>query len=281
MKISFFRSSLISGGVAFLILTGCTSGVKPGPVAVSQVPKTASNAHASYNVVQREGMTLVELSTKDETDKELLSLTVAPDAGSNVISIRYKGIEILEQPKSLKDVPKQDAGIEFLYPTPNRVRDGELAYKDLKLKLKANLGKHFIHGLAREYAWSWKEPRLEGNKVVYETWLNADEKSDFYTRFPIKNRIAMTISLENEKVDFDFQVANLDQRSLPFGVGIHPYFKLNGSRAQTSVTVPVVSQMDAAELLPTGKIIPLAKTKFKNLAKGMTVEAALGADTVF
>ena len=241
----------------------------------------AVQGRASFAISDREGVRLVDLVLKDAAGKESLALTVAPNAGSNIVSLRYRGHEVLEQPKSLADIAKQDAGIEFLYPTPNRVRNGELNYKELKLNFPPNLQGHFIHGLAREYAWNHDLPKITDDKIVYTTWLEVTEGSDFFKRFPIKNRIGMTITLEGENVQFDFKVDNLDPKSLPFGVGIHPYFVLHGKRADSSVELHVASQMIAKDLLPTGKVTPLNKTKFARLPKGMSVQEVLGADTVF
>ena len=254
---------------------------EPPTVAATPVGKAGSTAHASYKVEQREGVTLVEFGSKDVAGKDLLTMTVAPEAGSNIVSITYRGTEVLEQPISTKDISKQDAGIEFLYPTPNRVANSMLIYKDLKLNFTPNLGSHFIHGLAREAAWAWDEPKFDGNKVVYRTWLESNEGTSFYKQFPIKNRIEMVIVIDGENVNFKFNVANQDQRSLPFGVGIHPYFKLHGARVGSSVMMKVVSEMNAPDLIPNGKATPLKKTKYANLPKGMSVQDVMGADTVF
>lgn len=281
-KISF---SILTAGVFTAFLAGsCASRtpvVEEEPQAVIILPKAASVAGAAYNLVQKEGLTLVELLTRDASGKELVALTVAPEAGSNVMSIRFRGVEVLEQPTSLADVHKQNAGIEFLYPTPNRVRNGELKYSDLHLKFEPNLGAHFIHGLARNYSWRWREPFFVGDTVIYKTWLTVNEKSDFYKKFPVQNRIEMTIILEGEQVLFDFKVDNLDSRSLAFGLGVHPYFKLNGPRKNSSVQLKVLSLMEAVEQLPTGKIIPLKETKFAKLPTGMSVQDVVGADDVF
>lgn len=270
---------------SLFIFGGCVSVKGPAALEVpadsASFSQASSSGRASYSQTEREGLKLVELTTKDADGKELLALTVAPEAGSNIVSIRYRGIEVLEQPKSFADVHKQDAGIEFLYPTPNRIKNGKLEYKDLKLSFEPNLGAHFIHGLAREYPWSSKTPEIMGDSVVYQTWLIVDEKSPFYRRFPIKNSIMMVISLEGEKVEFTFHVENLDQRSLPFGLAVHPYFKLHGKRSDSSVQLRVANQMEAPDLIPTGKLIPLKKTKYARLPKGMSIEKVLGADTVF
>lgn len=280
---SSFRFGFLILSVAFLTGSCASHPVQEAEEPLPQVtfPKAASVAGAAYNLIQKEGLTLIELSTRDANGRELVGVTVAPEAGSNIVSIRYRGTEVLEQPTSLKDVYKQDAGIEFLYPTPNRVRNAELKYKDLHLKFQPNLGEHFIHGLAREFAWRWREPFFVGNTVIYKTWLNVTEGSEFHKKFPIKNRIELTLILEGEQLLFDFKVDNLDSKPLPFGVGVHPYFKLNGTRAQSSVQLKVSSLMDAVDQLPSGKIIPLKETKFAKLPTGMKVQDVLGADDVF
>lgn len=272
------KSSLIRFCL-FPLLFACSSTPEKSQTTASS--NAASVGRASYDIVRRDGVELVQMVLKDQSGVESLALTVAPEAGTNIVSLRFRGIEILEQPKSAADIAKQDAGIEFLYPTPNRVRNGELNYKNLKLKFEPNLQGHFIHGLAREFAWQYEKPALSDTKIVYKTWLEVSEGSDFFKRFPIKNRVGMTITLEGSQVVFAFEVENLDPKPLPFGFGIHPYFALRGSRTESSVKMHVASQMDAKDLIPTGKTIPLKKTKYARLADGMTIQQVLGADTVF
>jgi len=56
-----------------------------------------------------------------------------------------------------------------------------------------------------------------------------------------------------------FRVRNRDERwRLPFGLAIHPYFRIIGPRESIRLQVPVKRLMEASEKMPTGRLIKLA-----------------------
>jgi aldose 1-epimerase len=81
-----------------------------------------------------------------------------------------------------------------------------------------------------------------------------------YDLFPIANTLQVTYTVTPGGVRMDWLVRNDDAaQRLPFGLAIHPYFPILGSRESVRITVPARKWMQAVELMPTGKLVDLGR----------------------
>ena len=78
-----------------------------------------------------------------------------------------------------------------------------------------------------------------------------------YELYPIRNTLELTYTLAPGAIRLDFRVVNEDQQPLPFGLAIHPYFRIIGGRESVRLQVPAKKWMEAVDLLPTGRLIDL------------------------
>ena len=171
-------------------------------------------------------------------------------------------------------------GTPILYPTPNRVRGARFTFDGREFTFPPNNGRNFIHGLVRERPWECDTPHI-GDESIRVTaryrFLPGDEA---FALFPIRNTLEVTFTVRPRTVRFDFTIYNEDtSQRLPFGLALHPYFAILGDRSQVRIQVPAQRWMEAEDLLPTGRLLPLEEGP-ADLRKPTSLEA-LNLDDVF
>jgi aldose 1-epimerase len=205
----------------------------------------------------------IQLSTDADTGKAVLSIKngstaikLRPESGANVFSINYKGTELLKSPKSLKDLPGFGYGVPVLFPMPNRVRDGVFTFEGKPFKFEPNNNGNFLHGLVHSAAWETGSIDDQSGKVMLR--LRFQPGTDLYKRFPFAHDLLLAIEALDDGVRWKYTVDNSKgDKPVPFGFAIHPWILYQGSREQTFITIPATSVMEAANLLPTGKLLIL------------------------
>ncbi len=70
----------------------------------------------------------------------------------------------------------------------------------------------------------------------------------------------MTHALQDNALTVSFTLDNRDTCNIPFGYGIHPFWRLFGSREEMVVRVPCDYALELADLVPTGGCIPVVGT---------------------
>jgi aldose 1-epimerase len=209
--------------------------------------------------------------------------TFSPQMGCNLLSFTVAGQEYLVDLDRAGAEPRL-LGTPVLYPTPNRVRDGVFTYAGREFRFTPNNGPNFIHGLVREERWQLDGP-VTGIDTLGEACVAATARirlspgSPLYDLFPIANTLQLTFVLKPAELALRFSVRNDDAlQSLPFGLAIHPYFAVIGGRDEVTLRVPATHRMEARDLLPTGRLLPLAGTA--DLAQPTRL-SALHLDDVF
>lgn len=197
-----------------------------------------------------------------------ITLTVAPEFGSNLISLKYKNQELIYTDKKLLKA-HDFTGNFVLWPFPNRVRNRQYSFNGRQYSLKSVVVPRgnfpLIHGLVRDEAWQFKQIK---NKNI--TWLEITPKFRYWRCFPWRSRLTLTYSLLSSGVKIEYQVENLDQTELGFGFALHPLFK----HAQ-AIKVPAKAVMAAdTDLLPSAQLLPAALNQ-------LTPVADLDLDHVF
>ena len=238
------------------------------PLVAPAVPARAGAASATAFVAEvipdrATGWDLVVLRYRDPaTPTRSLEVQIAPHAGSNLFSLKVDGNELLFQPAKLADLAEQKAGTPLMFPTVNRVRDARMVFEGRGFAFEPNSGKNFIHGLARRRPFQIGPLAAKGDRAVAETVLDWDEKQPEFSRFPIKHRFTLTYTLRKASLGISYRVENLDQARLPFGFGLHPYFRIPARREDVTITAPLGKRMEAVEYLPTGALLPVEGTPY-------------------
>jgi galactose mutarotase-like enzyme len=198
-------------------------------------------------------------------------------------------VDVLASPdlagaKKMLDVDDDDfgnlgyrLGAAFLAPYPNRIR-GKLSadtktltteWEGHTITLPANNGRqpggdiHAMHGLIL---------KAKTDDVSVKTVKGGEEVSgiihagDFGGHWLSKTQLLITIRLTANAVDAIVEAANVGSEAEPMAIAWHPYFNLpSGDRTQARVQIPgaTVAELDNYKnVYPTGKLLPVAGTKF-------------------
>ncbi|MCE5270265.1 hypothetical protein LLH00_03180 [bacterium] len=187
----------------------------------------------------------------------VIEARIAPAAGANMFSLSWDGVELLYRPDTLHRFDGSTWGIPVLYPTPCRIPGGKFTFRGERFDFGLNRDDTHIHGLVRDAVWEYEPPRVEDGAAVLHTWIEFKPGSELYRKFPFEHRLDLTYSLDPSGLKLAFSVDNHDNRPLPFGFGLHPYWNYAGGREGIRLSAPVAGRMELENLVPTGKIMPV------------------------
>jgi len=187
---------------------------------------------------------------------------IAPDAGANLFSLEFAGVQLLESPAALDSFDGSSRGVPVLYPTPCRVPEGRFTFAGREFNFVRNRDGNHIHGLVRDVPWQWERPSADSSGVRLHTWIDFAPGTDRYRQFGIDHRLELEYVVDREGVRIEYRVANRDSTSLPFGLGFHAYWNYPGDRREVWLTVPADRRMLMEDLIPTGGLAPVAGTQY-------------------
>ncbi len=151
------------------------------------------------------------------------------------------------------------SGIPILFPFPNRIRAGRFTWegKPYQLPLNDSAKKNAGHGFVCRRPWRVVEQGANDQAAwVTGEFHGARDAPETLAYWPADYRIRITYRLSKDRLHQEAQVENPDDKTLPFGLGYHPYFRLplvsGGNAAQCAVVVPAASYWELQESLPTG-----------------------------
>ncbi len=181
---------------------------------------------------------------------------VVPALGANLIEYVYKDTPVIFY--NQEDLEKGEfTGCPVLFPTPNRVRGCTFNFRGKDYPQKKKGQPRFLHGLVYDEAFVLSDTVAEENCVWTECYIDIDEKSELYQSFPFSCRLTLRFSLKEEGLCVSYCLENKDEKDLPFGFGIHPYFYMP---AELDRTVKVDSELFLevdGDILPSGRLLPV------------------------
>jgi aldose 1-epimerase len=152
------------------------------------------------------------------------------------------------------------SGIPLLFPFPGRIGGAafQFAGRDYCLEPGDAFG-NAIHGFVFNRPWRIVEHK--GARLVGEFQASVDDPS-ILDRWPADFRIRVAYEVRGRQLVSDIEYANAGDRPLPCGFGTHAYFRLplagGGHVADTVVTVPVTQLWEVEQMIPTGRLLPIA-----------------------
>jgi aldose 1-epimerase len=178
-----------------------------------------------------------------------------PAQGFNCFGWTAGGLDILyADPQFLEGSSPTRTGIPIIFPFPNRIRDGRFTWdgKEYQLPLNDPAKKNAIHGFACRRPW---RVVAQGADVV-SAWVCAEfqgarDAADCRQLWPADYRIRVTYRLSRGMLEIVAMIRNPDAKSLPCGLGYHPYFRVD--EKDCFVHVPAPRYWELEECLPTGK----------------------------
>ncbi|MFM9280471.1 aldose 1-epimerase [Paenibacillus jiagnxiensis] len=212
-----------------------------------------------------------------------LEVTLLPRLGNNVISMRdnINGREILRKPAeedlSFYLQKPYHFGIPMLIP-PGRIRGGHFVYDQVEYQFDRNTANdNHIHGLHRTQAWCVSDIEEDDDSCSITTEFLTDNDENWMRQFPVPLRLEMVFRLEGSSFSQTLKVAHRGETAVPFGIGYHTWFLLDGEPERWSIKLPVngIYAMDE-QLLSTGEVEELGA--LAQLPEGISLKG-LNLDT--
>lgn len=205
-----------------------------------------------------------------------LEVTLLPRLGNNVISLFdvKKQREILRRPDESDQAffmqKPYHFGMPLLIP-PGRIRKGQFQFEGTSYQFDQNTANdNHIHGLHRTQAWCVSDIEEDEDGCAVTTEFRTEDDPHWMEQFPIPLKFEMTFRLQEARLTQTLKVTNLGDHRIPFGIGYHTWFMIDGEPERWNLKLPVNSIYELNdELLPSGKLIPLGDLKALNTGMNM------------
>ncbi|MNO56504.1 Aldose 1-epimerase [compost metagenome] len=205
-----------------------------------------------------------------------LEVTLLPRLGNNVISLFdvKKQREILRQPDESDQAffmqKPYHFGMPLLIP-PGRIRKGQFQFEGTSYQFDQNTANdNHIHGLHRTQAWCVSDIEEDEDGCAVTTEFRTEDDPHWMEQFPIPLKFEMTFRLQEARLTQTLKVTNLGDHRIPFGIGYHTWFMIDGEPERWNLKLPVNSIYELNdELLPSGKLIPLGDLEALNTGMNM------------
>ena len=158
--------------------------------------------------------------------------------GGRLASLAIRGRELLIGPPAPPDGTIR-WGLFLMAPWPGRLAEGRLRWEGRSIQLPRTHGRHAIHGLVHNRAWT--PTRTSAGGIVMETDLVA-------AGWPFHGRVEQAISLEREALRLEAVIEA--REAMPAALGWHPWFDRGESDPHVTVTSDRVLAMRG--MIPTG-----------------------------
>jgi aldose 1-epimerase len=207
------------------------------------------------------------------------TLTIAPGRGFNAYrwSLPWRGrlLDVLWAEPGFPDAaPANRSGIPILFPFPNRIRNARFEWDGRTVLLAANdaTGQHAIHGHVLNRPWTVERKesfpgQARGTLTRHQT--EAD--------WPGEYTLSATYRLGATTVELDVSVVNSGRTTFPFGLGVHPYFRVAANTAKIWCLPRhggfQVEAWQLSECFPSGQRTGLANDHFLASASNQTLGA--------
>jgi aldose 1-epimerase len=187
-------------------------------------------------------------------------IEVWPAHGFNCLRWTVGGHDLLYAAPDWVNTPLPTrSGVPILFPFPNRIGDGLFQHGQRTYWLPKNDSAHAnaIHGFAPRNPW-----RVFGYGAdTRGAWVHADfriaaDAPEAEELWPGDGELSVVYRVNPERLRIELRVRNLAGEPFPFGLGLHPYFRLPGNDADVSRYVlhaPARSVWRLVESLPTGE----------------------------
>ncbi|MFO0956228.1 MAG: aldose 1-epimerase [Isosphaeraceae bacterium] len=194
--------------------------------------------------------------------------SILPSYGFNLFDLQLpaagKVRQILRTAPGWADNPSSPGGngTPVLFPFPNRIRNGKFEFGGKSYSLPANNGPNAIHGFAIDAPWDVVEHAVkpEGATIAgrYQISKNTPKMA---ANWPADGVLQMRYTLKGRQLLLDVTVSNPTADPLPWGFGIHPYFRLpfppGEDLDRTSIVLPASKFWVLDQFLPTGEVKPV------------------------
>ncbi len=196
------------------------------------------------------------------------SASILPSYGFNLFDLKLplagQVRPVLVSADDFADHPGHPAGngTPILFPFPNRIRDGRFTFEGKTYQLPATNGPNAIHGFAMAAAWDVLEHKATADRAfIVGRYLISKHSPESRSLWPTDALLQVAYSLAGRTLSMTITVSNPTAANLPYGFGIHPYFRIpfapGGDPALTQIILPASKYWVLENFLPTGEIRPV------------------------
>ena len=169
---------------------------------------------------------------------------IDPTRGGRVASWTVDGEELLVGPPDDTD-SSIHWGCYLMAPWPGRLADGRFDWRGRTIQLWRTHGRHAIHGLTWNRAWSIDQVTADTTALSIE--LPRDE-------WPMGGRVVQRVRLAAHQLRFEAEIHADDP--MPAALGWHPWFRRDNP--DPSLRLDAHGLLQRRAMLPTGRVLPLA-----------------------
>lgn len=193
------------------------------------------------------------------------SASVLPSYGFNLFDLRLPAAgevrPIVVSDPDFAENPSRPGGngTPILFPFPNRIREGAFTFQGKSYSIPLNKGANAIHGFAIDVPWDVVEHRATENEAILEGRFQLSVHApEHLNHWPTDAVLYVRYRLADRTLTMTSTISNPTALDLPYGFGIHPYFRLplppGGDRSQTKIILPASKTWPLVDFLPTGEI---------------------------
>jgi aldose 1-epimerase len=149
-----------------------------------------------------------------------LAVELAPQAGGSIARFRHDDADLLRPmtEEAMASGRGNEGACYPLVPFSNRIANGRLAFDGQEFKLEQNWPgvRHPMHG--EGWARAWDVARHDGRsaELVHE--------HDARKGWPFRYRAQLSFRLDDGGLNVRMAIENLENRAVPAGLGLHPFF---------------------------------------------------------
>jgi aldose 1-epimerase len=178
-----------------------------------------------------------------------LAVDLAPSAGGSIVRFTVDESTDVLRPASAAAIASgqgNNASCYPLVPFSNRIANGRLAINGTEIFLEPNWPgvPHPMHGDGWARSWGVERHDAHSAELVYA--------HDGRDGWPFRYRAGQSFRLEGDRLVVGMSIENLEDRAVPAGLGLHPFFTRD-SDTELACRVEGVWRADA-EVLPVDRI---------------------------
>ena len=201
---------------------------------------------------------------RDESSGSMAS--VLPSYGFNMFDLRLPVAgqvrRVVVASDDFPDNPTSPGrnGTPVLFPFPNRIRDGRYTFEGKSYEIPVGTKTHAIHGFAIAARWDVVEHGANDTEAfIVGRFHLAEHAPESRPLWPTDAILTIRYALSGRKLTMTIKVENPTDLDLPYGFGIHPYFRIPFTSKDPSEGKVI---LPASEFWPLGEgNLPLGETK--------------------
>ncbi|MBS0550441.1 MAG: aldose 1-epimerase [Proteobacteria bacterium] len=179
-----------------------------------------------------------------------LAVDLAPSSGGAIAAFRVDGVDVL-RPMAAADIAsgKGNNGSAYpLVPFSNRIANGRLDFEGETFQLAQNWPgvNHPMHGDGWSHAWQVERADATFAEIAYV-------HDPVPQGWPFRYRARQAYRLDADRLTVAMAIDNIEQRAVPAGLGLHPFF-VRDTDSELQCRTEAVWRTNA-EVLPIARIV--------------------------